>query len=90
MSKGYVTIAQNSGDIDYIRMAYALALSIKATQSTINKLSILVTEGTLIQPRYQDAFDKIIEMPWGDDAQNKDWKVNNKWKYIYVTLLTYM
>ena len=29
MSRGYITTAQNSGDLDYVRMAYALMASIK-------------------------------------------------------------
>ena len=33
MSKGYIVIAQNSEDTNYLRMAYALALSLKITQS---------------------------------------------------------
>ena len=24
-------------------------------------------------------------MPWGDMAEGKDWKINNKWKYYHVT-----
>ena len=31
MSRGYIIIAQNS-DVDHLRLAYALALSIKITQ----------------------------------------------------------
>ena len=41
MSKGYITIAQNSEDIDYLEMSYALALSLKASQD-INKLCVCV------------------------------------------------
>ena len=31
MSRGYIAIAQNS-KVDYLKLAYALALSLKATQ----------------------------------------------------------
>jgi len=31
MSKGFLTIAQN-GEYDYVRMAYALAMSLKLSQ----------------------------------------------------------
>ena len=45
MSRGYITIAQNSEDIDYLEMSYALALSLKATQENSN-LCVCVDEGT--------------------------------------------
>ena len=45
MSKGYITIAQNSEDIDYLEMSYALALSLKATQK-INNLCVCVDKAT--------------------------------------------
>ena len=32
MSKGYIVIAQNNEEHDYLEMTYALALSLKATQ----------------------------------------------------------
>ena len=41
MSRGYITIAQNSGDLDYVRMAYALAASIKKTQSEVDEFAII-------------------------------------------------
>ena len=45
MSKGYITIAQNSEDIDYLEMSYALALSLKASQKNSN-LCVCVDEQT--------------------------------------------
>jgi len=45
MSRGYITIAQNSEDIDYLEMAYALALSLGATQK-ISNLCVCVDEAT--------------------------------------------
>ena len=41
MSKGYLVIAQNS-NYDYVRMAYALALSITNTQRSVRRISIAV------------------------------------------------
>ena len=41
MTQGFLVIAQNS-DVNYVRQAYALALSIKATQPTINNISIVI------------------------------------------------
>ena len=85
MSRGYITIAQNSGDLDYVRMAYALAASIKKTQSEVDEFAIIVDPNYEMPEEYKWAFDYIIPMPWGDMAEGKDWKINNKWKYYHVT-----
>lgn len=85
MSKGYFTIAQ--GEM-YQRAAYALALSLKATQpEEFSKLSIAVTEEELdsIPSKYKSVFDKIVTIPWTDHAKNSTWKLENEWKSIYMT-----
>jgi len=83
--KGYLVIAQNSGEHDYIRMAYALALSIKNTQSEVNQFAIAVDNVDDVSDEYKKVFDHIIEIPWEDDAKDTAWKINNKWKYFYMT-----
>ena len=85
-SKGYLVIAQNSDSVDYIKQAYALALSIKNTQ-TINKFAIAIEPGAkiLITKQYREVFDHIIEIPWEDHARGQDWKIQNKWKYYYMS-----
>ena len=77
MSKGFFTIAQ--GD-QYIRFAYALALSLKISQSTYSNLSIGVTPGTIVPEKYAKVFDKIVDIPWGDAAEKTSWKLENEWK----------
>lgn len=83
MSKGYLILAQNTDKTDYIRMAYALALSIKNTQSTVNSVAIATTDP--VPEKYRHAFDHIIEIPWTDHAALSKWKIENKWKYYYMT-----
>ena len=87
MSKGYITIAQNSDNVDYLTQAYALALSIKNTQSGVNNISVVVDEATKkkVLPKHTQVFDNIITMPWQDDAQDATWKINNKWKVYFCT-----
>jgi hypothetical protein len=85
MSKGYICIAQNTPSCDYIRQAYALALSIKNTQSVHNRCSVCVFDPEDVPAKYHHAFDKIITIPWDDDAGHSEWKVENKWKYYYMT-----
>ena len=62
--RGYFIIAQNNQEYDYIRMAYALALSIKNTQSTIKNVSIALpgAEGNLLTEKQQWIFDDVIEL----------------------------
>jgi len=83
--RGFFTFAQNSGDTDYVRMAYALALSLKASQKTTPYLTIGITPGTTVPDKYAWAFDNIIEVIWGDSAAESEWKLDNEWKAIYMS-----
>lgn len=85
MSKGYLVLAQNSGNDDYIRMAYALALSIRNTQSTVKNVTLAIEEGVDIPGKYSRIFDSIVIIPWSDNAAGSAWKIENKWKYYYMT-----
>lgn len=82
MSKGFLVLAQNS-DVDYIRQAYALALSIKATQPSINNISLVTNDS--VPEQYLSAFDKIIPIPFGDSAITSEWKVENRWKLYHAS-----
>lgn len=84
-TKGFLTFAQNSPTVDYVRLAYGLALSIKATQSEYSNVSIAVTPGTKISKKTAQAFDKIIEIPYEDDANSQKWKLANEWKALIVS-----
>lgn len=82
MSKGFVVLAQNS-NVDYIRQAYALALSIKATQPTINNISLITDD--VVPEHYLSVFDNIISIPFGDSASSSKWKVENRWKLYHAS-----
>lgn len=84
-TRGYITIAENSMSGDYLRMAYALALSLKATQSEVNKLTVCISAGMDVPDKYASVFDKIVEMPLGLCAGDSDWKIHNKWKVYHFT-----
>lgn len=87
MSRGYIVIAQNTKSVDYLQQAYALALNLKLTQSTVNNLTVCVDPATkkLITSKHKKVFDHIVDIPWNDEAEQADWKINNKWKYLYMT-----
>ena len=72
MSKGFLVVAENNNNVDFIRMAYALSLSLKKTQSAYSKLSILTT--TPIEDiEYSSAFDKVIVFD-----KDETWKEKSK------------
>lgn len=82
--RGFFTFAQN-GTHDYLRMAYGLALSLRATQKEVPFLAVGVTPGTIVPQRYLDVFDSVIEIPWGDAAADSDWKLENEWKAYHMS-----
>jgi hypothetical protein len=81
MSKGHVFLAQNS-DVDYVRQAYALALSIKK-HNEINATCIITNDP--IPDEYVGAFDHVVAIPWGDSARDANWKIENRWKIIHTS-----
>jgi len=87
VSRGYIVIAQNNSTVDYLQQAYALALNLKLTQSTVSNLTVCVDTNTKkkITAKHREVFDNIIDIPWQDDAADDEWKINNKWKYYYMT-----
>lgn len=87
MSQGYVVIAQNSGEVDYLEQAYALAMSIKISQSTVKDFALCVDPATRekIRGKHRRVFDHIVDIPWGDAAADSEWKIHNKWKYYHMT-----
>lgn len=81
--RGFLTFAQNGRD-DYLRMAYALALSLRATQ-TEPYLSVVITPGMPVPAKYRDVFDEVIDVPWIDEAKDSLWKLENEWKAYHIT-----
>lgn len=75
MNKGYICVVQNTKDTNYLRLAYALALSIKNTQTDVNKLSI-VTDIKRMPKGYRKVFDKVIPITT-DRAKDAEWKLHN-------------
>lgn len=86
MSRGYIVIAQNNSEYDYLEMTYALALSLKLTQKE-NAICVCVDAHTksLITDKQRAVFDHIVDIPWGDVSGDDNWKIHNKWKYIHMS-----
>jgi len=91
LAKGFFTFAQNSIAyfdekiyVDYVKHAYALAMSIQLTQK-VKDITIAITPGYKVPDKYKQVFDQIIEIPWGDMASNYDNKFHNEWKAGHIT-----
>jgi hypothetical protein len=88
VSRGYFTFAQYSKKFgDYPRMAYALALSLKASQTKgPSDLTVGMTEEDFEQlpKHYLDVLDVEI-IPWTDEAVMHNWKLQNEWKVYHMT-----
>jgi hypothetical protein len=83
LSKGFLVIAQNNADTDYVKQAYALALSIRYSQINIKSVSVITND--IVPDKYKTVFDNIIPIPFNDDALNAGWKVENRWKLFHAS-----
>jgi len=83
--QGFLTIAQNSPTVDYLRLAYLQALNIKYTQKN-NLYAVIVDSDThkLITDQHRRVFDFVIELE-EDQAQHQDWKLSNEWQAFWLT-----
>lgn len=83
--QGFVTIAQNTDHIDYLKLAYVQAMSIKLVMPAA-KYAIIVDTATLatVEERHRLVFDYIIELPV-DNAQDESWKLSNEWQVFNLT-----
>lgn len=82
MSNGICLVAQNNATTDYIKQAYALALSVLGHSPRTN-ISLITNDE--VPNDYKTVFDKIISIPWGDLAEKNDWKIDNRWKVYHVS-----
>lgn len=68
--QGFLSFAQNTDTVDYLKLSYLQALSIKATQK-INSYAVIVDTKTLAQvtDQHRSVFDYIIELPTDNNTQ---------------------
>jgi len=83
MSKGFLVIAQNNPNVDYVTQAYALALSIQSSQSTVKSISLVTNN--IVPEEYKSAFDQILPILFNDSAAKSAWKVENRWKLYHAS-----
>jgi hypothetical protein len=83
--QGFLTIAQNTADTDYLQLAYLQALSVKITMPG-SRYAVLVDAVTLksVTDQHRRVFDYVIEIT-NDLAANSEWKLNNEWQVFELT-----
>lgn len=83
LKRGYVVIAQNTPDVNYVEMAYVLALSIKLTQPHSTNVCLITDEEP---PSHIAAmFDEIVYFPEDDTDRDSSWRIENKWQYFNLS-----
>ena len=83
--QGFLTIAQNTADVDYLRLAYVQAMSIKLTMPG-SQCAVIVDGETLLEvtDSHKKVFDHIITLPQ-DYAKVDAWKLANEWQAFSLT-----
>jgi hypothetical protein len=74
-------LAQNAED-DYVKQACLCAMSIHSTNKDA-RVSLVTND--IVPEEYKKYFDQIIPIPWNDDAEFSEWKIENRWKLYHAT-----
>ena len=82
MSRGFCLLAQNNDTTDYVRQAYALAVSLHK-HNVGQKISLITNDDVPVE--WQSVFDQIITIPWTDQADESKWKIQNRWKVYHAS-----
>jgi len=83
--QGFFTIAQNSSDVDYLRLAYLQALSIKLTMpGSLYAVAVDTNTLALVTEEHRKVFDYVITIE-NDESAYDDWKLRNEWQAFFLT-----
>ena len=74
MSQGFVIMAQNTSEVDYVKCAETLAMSIYRVMP--NARVSIITDDVVDNTK----FDQVIPLPYGDLDINGKWKLINDWQ----------
>ncbi len=83
MSKGFLVLAQNTELVNYVQQAYALALSIKHSQTEVTSISLITNDE--VPDEYKLAFDQIIPIPWFENNADSRYSAEHRWKLYYAS-----
>lgn len=77
--RGYIISAQNTAKTDYIKCAYALALSLRTVMPDAN-ITLLTDDITKVPEATAKIFNHVLELPHGDLAPDSTWKLINDYQ----------
>lgn len=77
--RGYLILAQNNDDVDYVGCARALANNIRCVEPQAK--ICLLTDIAIQDP----AFDLVRTFPYGDQSKDDQWKLHNDWQCFYAS-----
>lgn len=82
---GFLTIAQNTKDTNYLNLAYLQAMSIKLVMPNYS-YAVIVDESTanLIEKKHLKYFDHVIELD-NDYSQSQTNKFENEWQVFHLS-----
>ncbi len=78
--RGYLVIAQNTAEVDYVACARILARSLRQCQPSAQ--ICLLTD---VVPTDSQDFDHVRLFPFGDGSGDSTWKLHNDWQAFYAT-----
>lgn len=79
--RGYLILAVNTTDIDYVECANNLALSLRLYHPSV-KICLLTDQ---IPDSDTSVFDYVKKLPYGDLSLYKDWRLENDWQAGYAS-----
>jgi len=82
--RGFVWIAQNNTDTDYVECSINLCRSIKS-KCTHNQVAVITDKKTKVPA---GIFDQVIVLEQ-DDSEHIEWKMNNEWKVFELSPFTH-
>jgi len=82
--QGFVTFAQNTDQVDYLKLAYVQAMNVKLTQKH-NKFAVIVDKNTLsyVTDQHRKVFDYVIEIT--NDQSSDSARFANEWQVFHLT-----
>ena len=85
LDRGFLTIAQNTDGVDYLRLAYAQAMSIKLTMPG-SQYCVIVDQDTnkQITDEQRLVFDHVQVLD-EDYAKQDEWKLANEWQVFNLS-----
>lgn len=83
---GFCTLAQNTADVDYLRLAYLQALNVKVLHPGA-EYAVIVDKETAkcITENHRTVFDYIIELSHDYNDPNSNWRLANEWQVFWHT-----